>query len=401
MTAANDDRPVAGPTRSDTANDRRSTITVDEAWAIEVDRARADLARIAGHGAVEMTPIAFESGLDLCANDDGDDERGWLVAGLIPAHGFTLQASAPKCGKTWIAESVALALASATPLFGVFATARKPRHVFLLLAEDSRADTKRRLRKLLAGAGLDETVLDRVHVKCRERVDLLNVDHLARVVASVRMLSCKPALVVIDTLRDAHSGSEVEDMDAVSRRLRDLASVLDCALFVTHHVRKLRPRATFTFDDVRGGTELRARMEAGLLARRVDGDGGPIEQKSELRNGAPRTFWLRLDIDDTSARWSYSATRPPKGPATPTVANDNTEAKAKAKARTPDEEREAVYAALDEHVLRSVRDAAKGAQMRPSRAAGYIDELVKANRAKRPAGRGGVLRIPAAIPVAP
>jgi hypothetical protein len=290
--------------------------TVGELGALVADalfdgmlaKARRDLAAVGAgpRGDVKRRPL-LEPALALWEHED--EPVVDLVDRLIPEHGLAVQSSHPKTGKTWIEEELAISIATGTKAFGHFETG-EPRAVALFLFEDSRATTKIRLGAIAAGKGLQPSeALRRVHLVCKPHLDLLNVDDAAHVVASVRQLPEKPAAVFFDPLRDAHTGDEVDDMDAVARVLRQLSSVLGCMVFVTHHNRKAQQGQTpkgQAGDEMRGGGELRGRIDAGLYPRLVGGDqvnAFELEVTTDKRDGQKAApFRLSLDIEDEGKR---------------------------------------------------------------------------------------------------
>jgi len=279
-------------------------------------KAKRDLA-VAGVGdraEIERLPL-FQPALTLWEYNDPPPAD--LVDRLIPEKGLTVQSSHPKTGKTWIEEEIAVSIATGTKAFGHFDTG-EPRAVALVLFEDSKATTKIRLGAIGAGKGMQPTeALRRVYFVCKPRLDLLDVDDAAQLVASVRALPEKPAAVFFDPLRDAHTGDEVDDMDEVARVLRHLATVLDCAIFVTHHNRKAQQGQHASKgqagDEMRGGGELRGRIDAGIYPRLVGGDQVntfELEVSTDKRDGQKAApFKLSLDIEDVdkrakTVRWS-------------------------------------------------------------------------------------------------
>lgn len=278
-------------------------------WEGELGRARLDLAALGiGGGPRKHAAPMFAPALTLW--DEEDAEVPDLVDGLVPTRGFTVQSSAPKVGKTWVEEEIAVSISTATKAFGVFDTGKKPLTSALILCEDSRRATKRRLGAIAAGKGLTkEQALERVHLVCRPHFDLTNAEDMAWVVASVRCLPEPPAILFIDPLRDAHTGDETDDMDPVTRALRQLITVLDCAVYVNHHNRKTQGNGKESGDpgdEMRGGGELRGRIDAGIYPKKKGGDGVntfELDVRTEKRDGqASGTFGLKIEIEDENKR---------------------------------------------------------------------------------------------------
>lgn len=286
---------------------RRAAADASEAFQREIDRARADImAAMCADGGEQLVPM-FECAADI-SDDLLDEEVDDIVEGLIPEHGLVVIGGPPKFGKkTWISAELVLAIASGTAAFGAFKTGA-PRTVVRILLEEKKARTHRRQLAVMRGKGIDRSALKRVHLACKPRIDLLKVESLAWIVASVRSLPEKPAAVWIDPLRDAHKGHEVDDMDEVTRNLRVLVEVLGCTVVVVHHVRKSQnqsgreQQSSSRGDELRGGGELRGRLDAGIYSRPCGGDGRgdfDLDIVTESRDGrAAGDFKLKLAIDD-------------------------------------------------------------------------------------------------------
>jgi hypothetical protein len=300
-----------GADDEDAAEEGETLTTVgDTLWAAALAKAAEDLgAGTSKASAQKYARPLFVPALSLFTGED-DGDAPMLVEGLVPEKGLTVQASSPKAGKTWIEEELAVAVATATPAFGEFATLPGERAVCLVLCEDSYRSTRGRLRGAAASRDMSpEQALGRVHVVCRPHLDLLNPADLALIVASARQIP-NLALVIIDPLRDAWVGSEVESMDAVTRVLRQLVSVLDCAVFITHHNRKQGTQdkgpPADPGDEMRGGSELLGRMDSGIFPWRKTSTAPNVIDllvRTKTRDGEPLApFDLRLEIENKDRR---------------------------------------------------------------------------------------------------
>ncbi len=311
MTNTAEDRSAHAPANDDEEVLVSPGVILEEVrarlWDIELTRAYVDIAEAGvGDGARKRDKSLLAPALSLW--DEPDVEVIDLVDGLIPAEGLTVQSSDPKTGKTWIEEEIAVSIATGTPAFGTFRTMCGP--VALFLFEDSRAATRTRLGAIATAKGLKRSeALADVHLVCRPFFDMLNAEDLAWVVASVRAMPVAPLALFFDPLRDAHTGDEVDDMDRVSRALRILVKVLHCAVFVTHHNRKGQNNGQSKGqpgDEMRGGGELRGRLDAGIYPKLTGGDQVTTFEllvKTDKRDGlkvAP--FTLKLEIEDENKR---------------------------------------------------------------------------------------------------
>jgi hypothetical protein len=278
-------------------------------WQHALAKAQVDLDNLNAVGAASKhaRPM-FAPALDLWA--DSDDEPIDLVQGLIPERALTVQASSPKAGKTWIEEELVTSIATGTKAFNEFPTG-DPRAAAMILCEDSRRATRNRLKAIATGKGLShEEALRRIYLVCRPHFDLLNPADVAWIVASARMLPEPIAILVIDPLRDAWTGKETEEMDKVTRVLRQLVTLLDCAVFITHHNRKSSTASnkppSSPEEEMRGGSELLGRLDAGIFPRRKGGDARntfDLNVHTTKRDGQRvEDFDLRLEIEDENRR---------------------------------------------------------------------------------------------------
>ena len=159
----------------------------------------------------------------------------WLVHGLLTRGGNAVIGGEPKTAKTWLAIEIAIAVATGTKACGEFFSERGTAAYFF--AEDLDKQVRNRIRALLAGSGRDVLPNGRLFVRPRGAfLDVLKDPDLAWVVASCRQLG-RLDLLVLDPLRDIHSGEEdtSDSMRDVMRRLRVLGELLGCTVVVTHH----------------------------------------------------------------------------------------------------------------------------------------------------------------------
>lgn len=266
-----------------------------------------------GDGAKERGPIPFQSFGDLLASDL--PRTAWLVSGLVTDKAVAVVSGEPKTAKTWTALEVACCVATGRKVFGEFKTGA-PRPVVLFLVEDSAANTRARLRGILAGHGIvgDAAKAAPLSVRCLDAMNLADDANLARFVASVRMLPAPPALVVLDPLRDLHTGAEdkADDMARITAALRTLRAVLDCAVLFVHHAGKASEtqKGRRGGQRMRGSSALHGAIDAGLHlyeptnavddARRTTTMGASVE--SEVKAGrSAGAFGLSVEIVDSEA----------------------------------------------------------------------------------------------------
>lgn len=246
-------------------------------------------------------------------------ETPWLVRGLLQQVGVCFLAGEPKTAKTWHAMELALAVATSTKAFGEFQVPR-PRDVCLFLVESDRRESRNRLRALSAAREMDpEVASQRIRISCRQSLNLGDPIQVAQLIASVQMMTSDCGLLVLDCLRDLHTGkeNEADSMAPVMQALRALREILKCCIVVVHHSRKSgegdngRPGQR-----MRGSSVIHATGDAGLYLHDHKGDGQShwiSKVQSETRDvRSAGTFWTRLDVDDDDggeaihARWEVS-----------------------------------------------------------------------------------------------
>lgn len=302
-------------------------ITADP-WQQELTKAREEVDRAIGTYALhDRKPLFGIDATDLLKQKFS--AVPWLVSGLITKGGTAVAAGEPKAGiKTWLLLEIAVSIATGTRAFGEF-FAEKGR-VAIFFAEDQAQSVRNRVRAILDGG---ERLLQPGALLLQPRgefIDVLKDDDLAWVIASARRLG-KIDLLVIDPLRDVHSGEEdkSDSMRDVMRRLRLLGEVIGCTVAVSHHVPKQTKdtAARRPGQNLRGSSAIHGSIDSGLYIQPGDdGDGrttfqaGVVSQVKNARSAG--AFGLDLSIVDDEngeairANWAFSseAPRPNKTP---------------------------------------------------------------------------------------
>jgi hypothetical protein len=193
------------------------------------------------------------------------DETAWLIESLWGAGAVGVIGGAPKCGKTWLALDMAVAVASGRPCLGRYAVPT-PGPALVYAAEDAPPSVRERLEHLARARGADFASLDvGLIVEPSLRLDL--AEDLGRLRATLARR--RPRLLVLDPyvrLQRADENNATE-VSAILSALRDLSRVHSCAIALVHHARK------GTTDEpgqgLRGSSDFHAWGDSNLYVRRV------------------------------------------------------------------------------------------------------------------------------------
>lgn len=288
----------------------------------------------------------------------------WLVESLWAERAVGIVGGEPKCGKSFLALDLAVAVASGTPCLRRFAVAR-PGRVLLFAAEDSLTVVHARLQGIAAAAGTDLATLDLYLITTPVvRLDLgIDRERLYRTVAALT-----PRLLILDPFVRLHRIDEnaVAEVAPLLAYLRELERTFACAVVLVHHVRKgaghLRAGQA-----LRGSSELHAWGDSNLYLRRR----GPMLRLGVEHRAFPAIEDLALELR-TDAAGSAALHCIDGGPAEPTTSG----------------------ASPAERVERAVRDAAHplslaelraACRMRTATLCDTLTELIAAGRLRKTA----------------
>ena len=199
--------------------------------------------------------------------EDRPPERQWLVGGLWGRQAVGIIGGEPKCGKSFLALDLAVAVAAGVPCLRRF-PAVQPGPVLMFAAEDAGHIVRRRLQGIAAAAGADFEALDIAVID----VPVLRLDHAAdrqRLVETVERHG--PRLLVLDPLVRLHGVDEnaVSEIAPILGFLRDVQRRSGAAVLLVHHARK--SAASRPGQALRGSSELHAWGDTNLYLRRRDG----------------------------------------------------------------------------------------------------------------------------------
>jgi hypothetical protein len=209
-----------------------------------------------------MLPVARACELPVCP-----PERRWLIEDLWADQAVGIIGGEPKCGKSFLALDLLVAVASGAPCLRRFA-ARQQGPVLLYAAEDALHVVRTRLEGICRTAAVSLRDLP-VHVITAPSVRLdvaADRQHLQATIADLR-----PVLLVLDPFVrlhriDENASSEVAPLLAY---LRELQRRFDLAVVLVHHARKGAGRVRGG-QALRGSSELHAWGDSNLYLRRID-----------------------------------------------------------------------------------------------------------------------------------
>lgn len=281
-----------------------------EAFVVALKRARHDVEVALGTSEKVVPVPLFEPAINLFTRDY--PPTPWLVRDLLTEGGTAIIATNPKSGKTWAATEIALAVATGTDAFGQFSTGA-PRRVAYFYAEDGALSVRNRLRALTASRGMkvEDATRNLVEQTRGRYIDLCDLDSVALLIASCRQFG-DIALLVIDPMRDVHSGVEndSDEMRDVMRALRVIGDLLGCTVLFVHHAAKAS-------GEIRGSSAIKGAVDCILEFSNLSGDKRNVFSntvKSTVKGArSAGEFDLMLVVEDNAtgeavrARWEVGS----------------------------------------------------------------------------------------------
>jgi RecA-family ATPase len=205
-------------------------------------------------------PVRRAHELDVCPED-----QRWLIEGLWSAEAVGIVGGEPKCGKSFLALDMAVAVASGAPCLRRFPTVRRG-PVLVFAAEDSLTVVRQRLVGIAAAANTTLEAIE-IHVIIAPVVRLdLELDR-TRLEDTVRAL--RPALLVLDPFVRLHRIDENASAEVAPLLdfLRGLQRRYQVAVVLVHHARKGASHVRGG-QALRGSSELHAWGDSNLYLRR-------------------------------------------------------------------------------------------------------------------------------------
>lgn len=192
----------------------------------------------------------------------------WLVRDIWLAEGVGIIGGEPKSFKSFFAVQLATCVAAGRPMFGRFEVTQG--RVLMFNAEDRAPMTRSRVAKMCRALDVDIASLD-FHLIDVPAIRLDDEKQMARLQSTVAAL--KPALLVLDPLRDLH-GLDENDAQVVSALLaplRVLQREHHCCVVIVHHMAKATETARRPGQRLRGSSALHGWVDSGLYLTHKDG----------------------------------------------------------------------------------------------------------------------------------
>ncbi len=194
-------------------------------------------------------------------------EHRWLIEDLWADEAVGIVGGEPKCGKSFLALDMIVAVAAGVPCLRRFRPARRG-PVLLYAAEDALHLVRTRLDGICHAAGVALADLP-IHVITAPslRLDVVaDREHLQATVEALR-----PILLVLDPFVRLHRLDEnaSSDVAPLLAALRDLQRRFAVAVAVVHHARK-GGQAMRAGQALRGSSDFHAWGDSNLYLRRLD-----------------------------------------------------------------------------------------------------------------------------------
>jgi hypothetical protein len=194
-------------------------------------------------------------------------EHRWLIADLWAEEAVGIIGGEPKCGKSFLALDLVVAVAAGVPCLRRFPPARHG-PVLLYAAEDALHLVRTRLDGICHAAGVALADLP-IHVITAPTVRLDLAEDRAQLQATVAAV--RPILLVLDPFVRLHRIDEnaSSDVAPLLAYLRDLQRRFALAVVVVHHARK-GAHAVRAGQALRGSSDFHAWGDSNLYLRRRD-----------------------------------------------------------------------------------------------------------------------------------
>src|SRR6266849_2896351 len=209
-----------------------------------------------------MLPVIRASDLPVCP-----PEHRWLIEDLWANEAVGIVGGEPKCGKSFLALDMVVAVAAGVPCLRRFPTTRRG-PVLLYAAEDALHLVRTRLEGICRAAHITLADLP-IHVITAPSLRLDLAEDRQQLQATIAAM--QPVLLVLDPFVrlhriDENAASEVAPLLAY---LRELQRRFALAVIVVHHARK-GAQAVRAGQALRGSSEFHAWGDSNLYLRRIE-----------------------------------------------------------------------------------------------------------------------------------
>lgn len=232
-------------------------------------------------------------------------EVEYAVDGLIPLGALTLVSAREKAGKGLLAIDLCASVAFEEPFLD-----RAVRYgpAIYCAAEENVRDVRARIATRVGSRRGGPLLVLPLDGSTADRLDLSDAGGVQRLHDMIREL--RPVVVVLDVLRELHTGSEdvSDDMAPILRPLRQIAHSCDVAIVLTHHMSKA--------GSSRGSTAIRAACDVAIEMATDElgcGDGLTATLRVAGRYGPSQQFPIRLG---EGLRWAPAVPSVTAGEAT-------------------------------------------------------------------------------------
>jgi AAA domain len=221
----------------------------------------------------------------------------WAIPDILP-EGLTLLAGKPKLGKSWLALSVALAVAA-----GGVALGKQPvtqGEVLYLALEDNERRLQSRAKQLLASmTSVPNEIAFELHWPRLDQGGLQHLEEYLEMHPRVRLVVVDTWAKVTPQSHGSQRSQYESDYEALTP-LKYLADMYRVSILVVHHLRKMG--ADDVLDEITGSIGVTGAVDGALILKRERGQGEAtlfvtgrdIEQEQQLA----------LTFDSITAMWT-------------------------------------------------------------------------------------------------
>ena len=205
------------------------------------------------------TPLIFKllSPADIEALPDLE----YLIQGILPVPAFGVLYGPPGSGKSFVALSMALAIAAGSQWLGHGVSKGK----VLYVAAEGTLGMRNRLKAYRTKFGINDENIKFIGVP----FDIRSSEHVPAIIRSLNQADFQPSLIIVDTLARVAVGADensAKDMGQVVDGFETLKRETGASILVIHHTRK-------DGGSERGSSSLRGACDVMIGCEAMDADG--------------------------------------------------------------------------------------------------------------------------------